>query len=187
MKEERRTRIPLNLQFFAENPNPEPTPAPEPTPNPEPPKDEPELTTEEQLQQMRIENEKLKRAQEKAATDAADWKKKYNATLSDTQRLSQEKAEKEAEREEKFNQLLKENKVNKLEKNFLALGYPEDKATQAAVAQYDGDTDTLFKIQAEMQQAAVKKAEADWLKNRPPVNTGAGDSGVDPFLQGFDS
>ena len=189
MKNEKKERIPLNLQFFAKesDPNADSAQEAEPSKSQEPQRDEPEPTVEEQLQQMRVENEKLKRAQEKAATDAADWKKKYNATLSDAQRLSQEKAEKEAEREEKFNQLLKENKVNKLEKNFLALGYPNDKATQAAVAQYDGDTDTLFKIQAEMQQAAVKKAEADWLKSRPPVNTGAGDSGADPFLQGFDS
>ena len=147
-----------------------------------------ELSVEEQLQQMRIENAKLKKQQEQAASDAANWKKKYNATLTDAQKRDQEKAEREAERDAKFNQLLKENTVTKLEKNFLALGYPQDKATEAAEAQYDGDTDTLFKIQSEVQQTLIKKKEAEWLKNRPPVNSGAGSGdNEDPFLKGFNS
>lgn len=167
----------INLQFFAE-PAPEPTPSPEPVPNPTPepnPNPEPQLSVEEQLQQALVENEKLKRAQEKAASDAADWKKKYNATLTDAQKAAQEKAEKEAERQEQFEQLLKENTVNKLSKNFLKLGYPEDKAEEAANAQYDGDTETLFRIQSEMQESLIKQKEAEWLKSRPVVTTGAGD------------
>lgn len=186
----KRKAIPLNLQFFAEpvpepQPNPEPAPEPTPTPNPDP---EPQLSVEEQLQQALIENEKLKRAQEKAASDAADWKKKYNATLTDAQKAAQEKAEKEVERQEQFDRLLKENTVNKLAKNFLKLGYPEDKAEEAANAQYDGDTETLFRIQSEIQQSLIKQAEADWYKNRPPVATGAGEKDTeDAFLKGFNS
>lgn len=186
----KRKAIPLNLQFFAEpvpepQPNPEPAPEPTPTPNPDP---EPQLSVEEQLQQALIENEKLKRAQEKAASDAADWKKKYNATLTDAQKAAQEKAEKEAERQEQFDRLLKENTVNKLAKNFLKLGYPEDKAEEAANAQYDGDTETLFRIQSEIQQSLIKQAEADWYKSRPQVATGAGEKDTeDAFLKGFNS
>ena len=169
----------MNLQHFAEpapdpaaSPEPTPAPTPEPNPNPDP---EPQLSVEEQLQQALVENEKLKRAQEKAASDAADWKKKYNATLTDAQKAAQEKAEKEAERQEQFDKLLKENTVNKLSKNFLKLGYPEDKAEEAANAQYDGDTETLFRIQSEVQENLIKQKEAEWLKSRPVVTTGAGD------------
>lgn len=184
----------INLQFFAE-PTPEQKPQPEPSPNqettPEPspePEPEPQLSVEEQLQQALIENEKLKRAQEKAASEAADYKKKYNATLTDAQKAAQEKAEKEAERQEEYEKLLKESKVNKLSKNFLKLGYPEDKAEEAANAQYDGDTDTLFRIQSEVQQNLIKQKEAEWLKSRPQVATGAGEGDVeDPFLKGFNS
>ena len=171
----KRKSIPFNLQFFAE-PTPDPQPNPDPTPTTDPnPEQEPQLSVEEQLQQALIENEKLKRAQEKAASDAADWKKKYNATLTDAQKAAQEKAEKEAERQEQFDNLLKENTVNKLSKNFLKLGYPEDKAEEAANAQYDGDTETLFRIQPQVQQALIKQKEAEWLKSRPYVSTGVGD------------
>ena len=190
----RNNLLKMNLQFFAEpastpdatpNQDPTPTPATDPNPNPDP---EPQLSVEEQLQQALVENEKLKRAQEKAASDAADWKKKYNATLTDSQKAAQEKAEKEAERQEQFDKLLKENTVNKLSKNFLKLGYPEDKAEEAANAQYEGDTETLFRIQSEVQESLIKQKEAEWLKSRPPVTTGAGDGNVeDPFLKGFNS
>lgn len=135
----------MDLQFFAEPaPDPEPAPEPEPNPAPEPaPDPEPQLSAEEQIQALMLENAKLKKAQEKAASEAADYKKKYNATLTDAQKAAQEKAEKEAERQEQFDKLLKENTVNKLSKNFLKLGYPEDKAEEAANAQYDGDTEAL--------------------------------------------
>ena len=171
-----------NLQFFAE-PTPEPSPEPTPTSEPTP---EPQLSTEEQLQQALVEVEKLKRAQEKAASDAADWKKKYNATLTDAQKAAQEKAEKEAERQEQFDKLLKENTVNKLSKNFLKLGYPEDKAEEAANAQYDGDTETLFRIQSEVQESLIKQKEAEWLKSRPMVTTGVGDEKANVTKEQFD-
>lgn len=180
----------MNLQFFAEPapepaPEPEPNPAPEPAPSQEP---EPQLSAEEQIQALMLENAKLKKLQEKAASEAADYKKKYNATLTDAQKAAQQKAEKEAERQEQFDKLLKENTVNKLSKNFLKLGYPEDKAEEAANAQYDGDTETLFRIQSEVQESLIKQKEAEWLKSRPPVTTGAGDGNAeDPFLKGFNS
>ena len=180
----------MDLQFFAE-PAPDPEPAPEPEPNPAPdpaPDPEPQLSAEEQIQALMLENAKLKKAQEKAASEAADYKKKYNATLTDAQKAAQEKAEKEAERQEQFDKLLKENTVNKLSKNFLKLGYPEDKAEEAANAQYDGDTETLFRIQSEVQESLIKQKEAEWLKSRPPVTTGAGEGDVeDAFLKGFNS
>lgn len=184
------TVMKTNLQFFAETtePNSDPTPTPAPEPKPEDNNQEPEITSEERLQQLMVENAKLKKSFDKASSEAADYKKKYNSTLSDVEKASQEKAEKEAEREEEFSKLLRESKVNKLAKNFMELGYPADKATEAAEAQHDGDTDALFKIQSEVQQTLLKQKEAEWLKSRPPVNTGAGDgSGDDPFLKGFNS
>lgn len=138
------------------------------------------------VQELMVEMAKLKKAQEKAASEAAEYKKKYQATLSEKEQASIEKAEKEAEREEQFNMLVRENSINKLEKNFVLLGYSEEQANKAATAQYDGDTETLFKIQSEVQQALVKAKEAEWLKSRPPVNSGGGNNNEeDPFLKGF--
>lgn len=188
MKDKKRT-LPMNLQFFAE-PSPMPDPDPEPTPEPNPnPTPEPAPDVQEQLQALMVENAKLKKAQEKAASEAADYKRKYNATLSEKEQASLEKAEKEAEREEQFQRLVRENQINRFEKNFLLLGYTDKQAHEAAAAQYDGDTDALFKIQSEVQQALIKSKEAEWLKSRPDVNAGHGedDEQKDPFLEGFNS
>lgn len=195
---EKKEFLKMNLQHFAE-PTPEP-PKDEPKPQvPEPPKDhpgekpgsgsdEPQPSIEEQMQQLRIENAKLKKAQEDAATDASNWKKKYNATLSDAEKLAQEKADKEAEKDAELARLRKESAVSKYEKNFLTLGYSQELAKKAAEAQFDGDTDTLFLVQSQAQEAIVKAKEAEWYKNRPEINTGA-DTGADedPFLKGFNS
>ena len=184
-----------NLQFFAE-PVAEP-PKDEPkTPAAEPPKDEPkdepkngdpQPSLEEQLQQMRVENAKLKKAQEDAAKDASSWKKKYNATLSDAEKLAQEKADKEAEKDAELNRLRRESAVSKFEKNFLTLGYSPELAQKAAEAQFDGDTDTLFFVQSQAQEAILKAKENEWYKNRPEVKTGVSNGKEDPFLQGFNS
>lgn len=150
--------------------------------------DDQQVSIEEQLRQMRIEYAKLKKAKEDAATDASNWKKKYNATLSDAEKLAQEKADREAEKDAELNQLRRESAVSKFEKNFLSLGYSQELAQKAAEAQFDGDTDTLFLVQSQAQEAIVKAKEAEWYKKRPEINTGAGNgSNDDPFLKGFNS
>lgn len=192
---EKKELLKMNLQHFAE-PAAEPQKDEPKPPAPEPPKDEPkdepkngdpQPSLEEQLQQMRIENAKLKKAQEDAATDASNWKKKYNATLSDAEKLAQEKADKEAEKDAELNRLRRESAVSKFEKNFLTLGYSQELAQKAAEAQFDGDTDTLFLVQSQAQEAILKAKENEWYKNRPEVNTGVSSGKEDPFLQGFNS
>lgn len=181
-------KFPLNLQFFAEGDDQEPETTPKAGEEPGE-VDEPSLSTEEQIQQLMLENAKLKKSFDRASSEAADFKKKYNATLSDAQKASLEKAEKEAERDELLKNLTRENTVNKLAKNFLTLGYTADMAEKAAAAQYDNDTDTLFKIYNEHQSARDRQKEAEWLKSRPAPQTGTdeGDGKKDPFVEGFDS
>lgn len=132
------------------------------------------LSIEEQLEQLRLENARLKRATDKATSEASSYKKQLRAKQTEDEIMLQEKAEREAEREEKYQALVRENAINRLEKNFVLLGYNEEQAYQASVAQYDGDTDALFKIQNEVQASLIKAKEAEWLASRPPVNAGVG-------------
>ena len=156
--------LPLNLQFFAENPDPEnkdnPTPQDNPTPkddpepekkDPEPEKKDPEPEKKEPTtQELMLEMAKLKRAVDKASSEAAEYKKKWRESLSETEKASREKAEAEAKKEEEFESMKKQLKVNEYTENFMALGYSKDLAKQAATAQVDGDTETLFKIQSDV-------------------------------------
>lgn len=146
--------------------------------------DSPKLAEENAA--LKVQIAKMKKAMDKAASDTARYKKQLREKQTAEEIALQEKAEKEAEREEAYQKLLKENTVTKYEKNFLALGYSEELATRAANAQYDGDTEELFKIQQDFQSALLKQKEAEWAKSRPNPQAGNGEGDdMDAFLKGF--
>ena len=133
------------------------------------------LSLEEQVQQLMLENAKLKRATDKATAEASSFKKQLREKQSADEIALQEKAEREAQKEEELNNLRRENQINKFEKNYLALGYDMEQAHLAATAQVDGDTDALFKIQNDVQQSLIKAQKAEWMKSIPQINLGVGE------------
>ena len=136
---------------------------------------QPTETAEEAIARLMAENKRLKKASDKNASDASSWKKKYMDTQSEADKLSMEKAERDAELREELEALRKESKVNKFAKSFLAMGYSEEQATKAAEAQYSGDTDELFRIQKQYQEEYAKKIRADIMKTMPAPATGNDD------------
>lgn len=132
----------------------------------------------EQVAQLKVQNAKLKKANDKATSEAASYKKQLREKQTAEEIALQEKAEKEAEREEQFQKLLRENTITKFEKNFLALGYPADLAAKAATAQCDNDTDELFSIQQTFIEAKEKAMKADWMKSMPKPPAGNDDCPV---------
>lgn len=187
--------MPLNLQFFAENP-PEETPKENlENPNNETPKDESnpeekpkEAKNEPSAQDLMVEMARLKRQLDKTSAEAKEWKEKFRSTQSEKEVLDAEKAEAEAKKEEEFESMKRQLKVNEFTENFMALGYSRDLAKQAAAAQVDGDTDTLFKIQKDVQEQVIKAREQEWLANRPELQSGGTPKEEeDPFVKGFNS
>ena len=133
-------------------------------------------TAEEQLAELLAENKRLKKAVDKGASDAASWKKKYMATQSESEKLSMEKAERDAALKEELETLRRESKVNKYAKSFMSIGYSEEMATKAAEAQFDGDTDELFRIQKIYASETEKRIRADIMKSMPVPSTSNDDS-----------
>lgn len=131
-----------------------------------------DLSTEEQLQKLMVENAKMKRAMERANSEAADYKKKYNATLSEQERASQEKAEAEARRDERLAELERENSIHRYTESYLDLGYDKESAIAAATAQVDNDVETLFKLQKKIIDAKVQEKEQELYKSIPRAKTG---------------
>ena len=127
---------------------------------------------EEQLQQLMVENAKLKRAMDKASSEAADYKKKYNATLSEQEKASLEKAEEQARRDERLAELEREVSVHRFTEQFLDLGYDKESAIEAATAQVDGDIDTLFKLQKKIIDEKILAKEQELIKDIPRAKTG---------------
>lgn len=183
-------KIPMNLQFFAESADePQDTPVPTGEPQDDPaPTDElkdatsddekPDEPKEPTVQELMVELAKVKRAQEKAASEAAEYKKKYNAKLSEKEKADEEKAKREAEKDEQFQQLVRENKINKLEKSYLSLGYTADEASKMAVAEVDEDLEAKLKIQLAVKKRWEKEQQAEFYKSRPELNAGAGDKQI---------
>lgn len=138
--------------------------------------DAPQLSAEEQLAQLKVEIAKQKRAMDKAMSETASYKKQLREKLSADEVALQEKAEKEAQLQEEFESLKRENTITKYEKNFLALGYDAELANKAASAQFDGDTDELFKIQQSFISTRHKAMEAEWMKKQPTPPSGNGNA-----------
>jgi hypothetical protein len=130
------------------------------------------LSTEEQLQKLLVENAKLKRSFDKAASEASDYKKKYNATLSEQEKASLEKAEEQARREERLAELERENSIHRYTESYLDLGYDKETAIKAATAQVDGDVDTLFTLQKKVIDEKVLAKEQELIKDIPRAKTG---------------
>lgn len=133
-------------------------------------------TAEEQIAELLAETKRLKKAVDKSSADASSWKKKYMETQSESEKLSMEKAERDAAIKEELESLRRESKVNKYAKSFMSIGYSEEMATKAAEAQFDGDTDELFRIQKIYASETEKRIRADIMKSMPVPSTSNDDS-----------
>ena len=145
-----------------------------------------EKQSEPDVQELLTEIARLQRKADKAATEAAEFKKRYRETLSESEKASMEKAEKEAAREEEFNKLVRENNINRLEKQYLKLGYTADEAERMAIAEADNDQELKIKIMSEVDGRKQKEFEEKFYASRPNVNVGGG-TGVSISKEQFDA
>lgn len=176
--------LPMMLQFFAEEqgePEQSQQTQQEPENAQEQQNNELDATPDnkalnEQLQSALVEIARLKRQVDKSSSEAAEFKKKYRESLSETEKASQEKAEAEARKQEEYESMKKTLRVNELTENFMDLGYEKALAKEAATAQVDGDTERLLTIQKQFQDKQRKQWEADFLKTRPEIASGMGNA-----------
>lgn len=141
---------------------------------------------EPNIQEVMNELAKAKRERDKACSEAAEFKRKYKEQLSEAEKASMEKAEREAAREEEFNRLLRENTINRLEKQYMQVGYTVEEAERMAVAEADNDQETKIKIMAEVDGRKQKEFEEKFFASRPNVNVGGG-TGVSVTKEQFDA
>lgn len=109
---------------------------------------------------------------EKANSEAADYKKKWKAAASEQEQKQIEDAEKQAQVEEELKTLRRASKVSEYEKQHLALKYDEKDAKEIAEALYDGDMETVFRLQKKHEEALQKAIKADLLKDMPTPPAG---------------
>ena len=109
---------------------------------------------------------------DKYATEAADYKKKWKAASSEQEQKQIEEAERQAQIEEELKTLRRASKVSEYEKQHLALKYEEKDAKEIAEALYDGDMDTVFRLQKKHEESLQKAIKADLMKNMPTPPAG---------------
>lgn len=128
---------------------------------------------------------RLKGIISKANAEASEYKKKWQATLSDAERAEAERQQRDQEREARIAELEKREAVNGYKANFLAAGYSAELAESSAQAMADGNNQKVFEDINAFIRAKTEQLQAEALNNQPkvstgnPVNPGAED---DPFM-----
>lgn len=119
-----------------------------------------------------------KAAADKAASEAASYKKQLREKQTDEEAKAAQDAADRAALVERAEKAERELAVSGFEKSYLAMGYDEKLAKSSAEAMAKGDTATVFanqKIHAENREKALK---AEWLKGTPRP-TGGNDPKID--------
>lgn len=112
---------------------------------------------------------------DKASSEAAKFKKELNKKLTEDEIKERERAEQQVEKDNELNALRKEVAVSKYKSKYIALGYDEKTAEEAANATYDGNFDKVFELQSKNIEAVRKYAESEAMKKTPAPGNGGSD------------
>lgn len=135
-----------------------------------------------QYEDNAAELERLKNANSKANSEAAEWKRKHNALLDEDgkKKLAEEEekaaeAQKYADLEAKFNALTKKTTISEYTVKYLAQGYDEKLAKETAEALANGEMDKVFANGEKHKAALEAKIKAELMKSDPKPGAGDGD------------
>lgn len=116
---------------------------------------------------------RLKNALTKSNSEAADYRKKWQSTLSEQERLEAERQQREADMQTQLNTLLREKQTSEFEKNFLATGYSPELAKSSAAAMVDGNNAQVFADMNTFIAERTKQLQAEALNNQPQLTNGS--------------
>lgn len=123
--------------------------------------------------------ERLKNANSKANSEAAEWKRKHNALISEEEKKKQEDADAFAKMQQELEALRNDKTVSEYKAKFIAQGYAEALAEDTAKALAAGDTAKVFANQQKFLEEYAKSVKADALKKTPKPAAGSGSTEID--------
>lgn len=181
----KKTLFPMKLQFFAESPEGTATEA-QGAEAPVQTVDDliarvAELETS--LTQKDAEILKWKNSNDKASSQAADFKRQLTARMSAQEQADQAKQEADEALKTELANLRNEVAVSKATKRYMALGMDEKFAEETAKFEIAGEMEKVSQ-NYQLHIESVKKAEYQkFLAERPEINAGHGDDdGADPAV-----
>ena len=123
--------------------------------------------------------ERQRAAVTKANGEAAEWKRKHTALLSEDEKKKQEDADKLASMEKELAELRKGKVVSDYKAKFVAQGYSEELADETAKALAEGDMTKVFANQQKFLTDYAKGVKAEALKGTPKPPAGGSSTDVD--------
>ena len=104
---------------------------------------------------------------DKVSSELAAVKKQLRGKLNEDEQRELDRQNEREEMEAELKALRREKSISTYKANFLAQGYEEALAEEAAIATADGDMDTVFASMKKAQMAAEKAMRARLLKETP--------------------
>ena len=120
---------------------------------------------------------KLKEALSKTNSEAANLKRQLHEKMSEAEKAEADRKEREQQIEEELKTLRKDKTIATLEKAYLAAGYPAELAAASAVAQAEGDTETVLRNQMTYLAETKKSLESAALNKQPQLTVGSPPAG----------
>ena len=128
---------------------------------------------EARIKQLEAENGKLKQAQTNASADASEWKKKYQAKLSDEEAAKEKQAEDNAALQKELEELRNERNVANHKAQFVSIGFEDALALEAAQALNTGDTVKVFDVLRKFIASHDKQLKENAFKQNPVLGGGS--------------
>lgn len=124
--------------------------------------------------------ERYKNAASKANSEAAEWKRKHNALLSEEDKKKQESEEELTSLRNRVEEMEKEKLISGHKARFLALGYDEALADETAVAMANGENDKIFANHKKFLESHDKayKAQLMGQNSTPPSGSIGGENKI---------
>ena len=135
-----------------------------------------------QLAEERAKSAKLQNEKDTASSEAANFKKQLRAKMSANEQEEAAKAEAEAAKDAKIQELETKFRLMDYSKRFMGVGMDEASATElAGVTGEIAEPDKFFSALDKFVKAAIKKAGEDsveaLIKSNPSIKAGNGDGG----------
>lgn len=115
---------------------------------------------------------------DKAASNAAEWKRKHNALLTAEEQQKQEQADSLAAMQQELETLRKDKTVSEYKAQYLSLGFDDKLARETALAMADGDNAKVFANQQKFLESYRKTIISEELKKTPRPQGGLGGNGM---------
>lgn len=99
---------------------------------------------EAKIKALEAERDKLKNSVTNASADASEWKKKYQATLSEQEKAAEEQSEATAAMQKELEDLRNERNIANHKSQFVSIGFEENLAEESAKALNEGNIAKVF-------------------------------------------